>query len=301
MTKNEIKALISLLDDPDQEVAKHVEERLISLGEEAIPSLEEVWEESLDPEAQTRIEDLIHELQFSGLKERLRTWKESGAEDLLEGLWLISSYQYPDVDYGAISRQMEQIYYEAWLHIKPDMHPYDQVKALNNVMFRVCKFSANSKNFHSPANSMINIVLESKRGNPLTLCAIYMTIAQKLELPIYGVNLPNIFVLTYKNPEYKMQFYINVYNKGLILSKADLENYIYQLNLSSTDIFYEPCSNIDIIKRALRNLVVSFEKVDDPEKAAEITMLLEIVSEGDAVAGDDDITSGADEDDEEDV
>ena len=98
-----------------------------------------------------------------------------------------------------------------------------------------------------------------------------------------------------------MQFYINVYNKGLILSKADLENYIYQLNLSPTDIFYEPCSNIDIIKRAFRNLVVSFEKVDEPEKAAEVTKLLEIVSEGDTIAGDDDLTAGADEDDEEDV
>ena len=197
MTKNEIKALISLLDDTDQEVARHVEDKLVSLGEEAIPSLEEVWEESLDPEAQIRIENLIHLLQYEGLQARLRTWKETGGEDLLEGLWLVSSYQYPDVDYGTISRQMEQIYYEAWLHIKPDMHPYDQVKALNNVMFRVCKFSANSKNFHSPSNSMINIVLETKRGNPLTLCAIYMTIARKLELPIYGVNLPNIFVLTY--------------------------------------------------------------------------------------------------------
>ena len=169
MTKNEIKALISLLDDPDQEVARHVEERLVSLGEAAIPSLEEVWEESLDPEAQTKIEDLIHQLQFDGLQARLRTWKETGGEDLLEGLWLVSSYQYPDVDYGAITRQMEQIYYEAWLHIKPDMHPYDQVKALNHVMFRVFKFSANSKNFHSPANSMLNLVLESRRGNPLTL------------------------------------------------------------------------------------------------------------------------------------
>ncbi|RYZ26232.1 MAG: hypothetical protein EOP49_43640 [Sphingobacteriales bacterium] len=299
MTKNEIKALVSLLDDPDQEVARHVEERLVQLGEEAIPSLEEVWEESLDPEAQTKIEDLIHQLQFDGLQARLRTWKETGGEDLLEGLWLVSSYQYPDVDYGAITRQMEQIYYEAWLHIKPDMHPYDQVKALNYVMFKVFKFSANGKNFHSPANSMLNIVLETKRGNPLTLCAIYMTIARKLELPIYGVNLPNIFVLTYKNPELKMQFYINVYNKGLILSKADLENYIYQLNLSPTDIFYEPCSNIDIIKRSLRNLGVSFEKLDEPEKAVEVTKLLEIVAEGDAPAEDDD--TAADEDDEEDV
>ena len=51
MTKNEIKALISLLDDNDQEVAQHVEERIVALGEESIPFLEEEWEETLDSDA----------------------------------------------------------------------------------------------------------------------------------------------------------------------------------------------------------------------------------------------------------
>lgn len=268
MTKNEIKALISLLDDSDYEVASYVEKQIVQLGEGIIPFLEEEWEETLDSDLQKKIEDLIHNLQFEGLMRRLKEWKEKGAEDLVEGMYLVNSYLYPDVDFANISKTLDQLYFDAWTHMKDEMHPYDQVKSLNNVLFREKRFSANTKNFHSPANSMLHLVLESKRGNPLTLCVIYMTLAQRLQMPVYGVNLPNLFILTYKLDG--LQFYINVYNKGLILSKADIDNYILQLNLNPLDIFYEPCSNLDIVKRALRNLAFSFEKMDDPEKATEV-------------------------------
>lgn len=277
MTKKEIKALISLLEDHDHEVAQHVEQRIVSLGEGIIPFLEEEWEETLDSDLQKKIEDLIHNLQFEGLHVRLRAWKENGAENLLEGMWLVNSYMYPDVEFGDITKTVDQLYFDAWRHMKDEMHPYDQVKSLNNVLFREKRFSANTKNFHSPANSMLHLVLETKRGNPLTLCVIYMTLAQRLGMPVYGVNLPNLFILTYKMDG--LQFYINVYNKGLILSKADIDNYILQLNLNPVDIFYEPCSNLDVVKRALRNLAFSFEKMDDLEKATEVTKLLTAITD----------------------
>ena len=277
MTKNEIKALISLLDDNDYEVASHVEKQIVALGEGIIPYLEEEWEETLDSDLQKKIEDLIHSLQFDGLMQRLKAWKENGGTDLLEGMYLVNSYLYPDVEYANITKTIDQLYFDAWTHMKDEMHPYDQVKALNNVLFREKRFTANTKNFHSPANSMLHLVLETKRGNPLTLCVIYMTLAQRLGMPVYGVNLPNLFILTYKLDD--VQFYINVYNKGLILSKSDIDNYILQLNLNPIDIFYEPCDNLDIIKRALRNLAFSFEKMNDPEKATEVTKLLAAITD----------------------
>ncbi|MFC5269517.1 transglutaminase-like domain-containing protein [Adhaeribacter terreus] len=278
MTNKEIKALISLLEDEDPEISRHVGEQINSLGDAIIPFLEEAWEETLSPDFQKKLEDLIHNLQFSALKSRLIAWKEEGATDLIRGIWLVNTYQYPDVEFASITKAIEQIYYEAWLHVKPEMHPYDQVKALNHAFFKINKFSANTVNFHAPSNSMLHLVLESKRGNPLTLCVIYLTIAQKLGLPVYGVNLPNLFVLTYKH-EILDQFYINVYNKGLILTKTDIDNYLLQLNLNPVEIFYEPCGNLAIVQRSLRNLAFSFEKMNDLEKAAEVTMLLDAITD----------------------
>jgi regulator of sirC expression with transglutaminase-like and TPR domain len=155
------------------------------------------------------------------------------------------------------------------------MHPFDQIKLINTGIFEKLKFRANNKNFHSPGNSMINVVLETRRGNPISLSILYILIAHKLELPIYGVNLPNLFMCTYKTDRH--QFYINAFNKGLIFSKSDIENYVQQLHLNPMDLFFEPCTNEDIIKRVLRNLVISFEKLSDHHKSDEVKQLLKSI------------------------
>ena len=279
MNEKEIKALISLLDDDDYKIVNQIEDKIISLGNEIIPFLETEWESSFNPTVQRKLEELIHTLQYDLLKSRLLEWKNKGSEDLLEGLWLIATYQYPDLELATLRQEIEQLYHEIWRDFTPDIHPYDQVKILNNIIYTKYKFSANVKNFHSPSNSMINIVLESKKGNPISLCALYMILAQKLEMPVYGVNLPNLFVCIFQSPQ--IQFYINAFNKGLLFSRSDLENYIDNLNITPRDIFFEPCTNHDIIKRIFRNLIVSFEKIGDHYKVYEIKVLLEAISVGD--------------------
>ncbi|MBL6446461.1 transglutaminase family protein [Fulvivirga sp. 29W222] len=281
MEESELKALVSLLDDEDAQIISHVEEKIISLGEEIIPFLETEWESNLNPLVQSRIEDLIHILQFDILKNKLVAWFEKEDNDLLEGMWLVATYQYPDLELQKLRQDLEQIYYEAWLEFKIDIHPYDQVKLLNSVIFSKLKFGANTKNFHSPGNSMINVVLETRKGNPISLCVLYMLVAQKLKMPVYGVNLPNLFILTFKpESENFSQFYINAFNRGLIFSKEDIDNYIAELRINPQDTFYQPCSNQDIVLRSLRNLVNSFDKIGDHSKSEEVKTLLQLVSKG---------------------
>ena len=278
MQESELKALVSLLDDEDKQVSSHVEEKILSIGKEAIPFLEHEWESNLNPAVQARIEELIHILQYELLKERLKNWYAGEEHDLLTGMWILATYQYPEIELEKLRQDLEQIYYETWLEFRPDLYPYDQVKVINSVLFNKLKFGANTKNFHSPGNSMINVVLESHKGNPITLCVIYMLVAQKLKLPVSGVNLPNLFILTYKDDNH--QFYINAFNRGLIFSKQDIENYINELHLVPQTSFYEPCKSIDIVRRALRNLVMSFEKMGEHAKAEEVKLLLIEISDG---------------------
>lgn len=277
MDKKELKALVTLLDDEDQEVKTHVEQKIISLGTETIPFLEQEWENSFNPEVQRRIEDMIHILQFELLQEKLLEWKENDTEDLLKGVWVIATYQYPDLSYEELKAELDKIYEAVWKEFKEDLAPAEQVRILNSMLFNKFRFRANTKNFHSPSNSMINVVLQSGKGNPITLCVIYMIIAQRLEMPVYGVNLPNLFILTYK--EKSTQFYINVFNKGLVFSRDDIDNYIEHLGLPAKEVFYEPCSHTDILLRCLRNLVVSFEKLGDYSKSDEMKILMHILEE----------------------
>ncbi|RAV97735.1 transglutaminase-like domain-containing protein [Pseudochryseolinea flava] len=279
MKETELKALVSLLDDEDTQIVSHVQDKIRSLGTSVIPFLEQEWESNFNPQVQRRIEDLIHGLQYELLKERILTWYTSDDQDLLTGMWLVATYQYPDLELLKLKQDLEQIYYDTWLEFKPDLYPFDQVKVINSVLFNKLKFGANTKNFHSPGNSMINVVLESRKGNPITLCVIYLLVSQKLKLPVYGVNLPNLFVLTYKDEQHT-PFYINAFNKGLIFSRQDIENYISELHLNPQSSFFEPCSSLEIIRRVFRNLIMSFDKMGEHEKAEEVKELLLLIADG---------------------
>ena len=47
--------------------------------------------------------------------------------------------------------------------------------------------------------------------------------------------------------------------------------------MDSNPIFYEPCNNHEILKRLLRNLSFSYNKIGDLEKADEVQTLLKIL------------------------
>ncbi|MBI0399724.1 transglutaminase-like domain-containing protein [Cyclobacterium marinum] len=277
MTDKELNALVSLLDDGDQEIKEHVRDKILSLGNQIIPFLENKWEGSFNPELQKEIEEIVHDMQLNLLKERLSNWKNSQERELLEGLWIVNTYLYPDLEFDQLNALMQQIYFDVWTNFKNELSVYDKIKLINNVLFNDLKFSANTKNFHSPANSMLKTVLETKKGNPISLCSVYLLVAKKLGLPVYGVNLPNLFVLTYQSG--KFNFYINAFNKGLIFTKQDINNYLDHLKLDPKPEYYEPCENIEIIRRVIRNLIFSFEKIGDLDKSKEVNQLLKIVNQ----------------------
>lgn len=274
---SQLDALISLLDDSDWEVKQHVREKLIGLGAAVIPVLEQKWEESFNPILQKELEDLVHDLQFGLVKQRLIDWKSSQNQDLLEGLWILNTYQYPDLELETLQAAIHQLYVEAWTHFSPNLQPLDQVKILNHVFFKQLQFSGNTKNFHSPSNSMLSAVLESKKGNPISLCSIYLLVSQKLGLPIFGVNLPNLFVLIYQQGD--SDFYINAFNKGLVFSKKDIQNFLEQLKIDPLSIYFEPCTNLAIVLRFLKNLATAFEHLGESSKLGEVKVLLEILAD----------------------
>jgi regulator of sirC expression with transglutaminase-like and TPR domain len=283
----EISALVKLLDDPDPEVFQHVEKRLLEYGNSVIHFLETEWEKSLDTLLQERIENIVHQIQFTTVKEDLNLWYQSGAFDLLQGALVINRYQYPDLDDQKIINQIEEIKREIWLGLQHEMSSVEKIKLINHIFYNNYGFSGNTKNHHDPQNSYINQVLETKKGNQISLAIIYSTIAQKLDIPVYGVNLPQHFILGYideskrDDHEFGVLFYINAFNKGAIFGKHDVDQFLRQLNLQAQPGFYAPCSNVEIIRRIIRNLISSYENLGAAEKVEELKQLQDVLLNND--------------------
>jgi regulator of sirC expression with transglutaminase-like and TPR domain len=285
LSLKEVIALITLLDDPDETIYSQVKERFVTLGPPAIPHLETAWENSFDAIMQKRIEIIIHTIHFEALQAALKTWAHEEQDDLLKGVLLLSRYQYPDIDENKIRKQLHQIRQDVWLELHEDLTALEKVKILNHILFEVHQFSGNITNYHAPQNSFINNVLETKKGNPLMLSVIYMLICKELDIPVYGINLPQHFVLAYLNDFANLMdmstksfsnnilFYINPFSKGLMFNQKDIDQFLKQLNIQPEPKYYQPCSNIEIVSRCLANLVFSYEKLGYLEKVKELKEL----------------------------
>jgi len=284
---DEIKALISLLDDPDELVFDQIRLKIESMGEEIIPVLEDAWEhDAYGILFQSRVENIIHNIQFDNVKADLGKWAATEEKDLLEGMLALAKYQYPEIDDDEIQTQVNKLEKDIWLEFHDGLTALEKLKVFNHIMFDVYGFEGNKKNYHSPDNSFINRVLESKKGNPISLAILYLILSERLYLPVYGVNLPRHFILAWEDvmditsiegDDTKILFYINPFSGGSVFGKSDIDAFLKELKLKPNPIFFLPCSNYDIMVRSMNNLIHSYKEAGQGHKAEEIRELQRII------------------------
>lgn len=284
-----IEALIHLIDDPDENIYQHVRDRLLQYGPDAIPYLEDSWsDKDFGLIFLNRIEQLIHDIQFEQTKLQLSIWQE-GEKDLLDGAIVVAKYQYPGINEDHIREFIEAVRRDIWIELSQKQTAFEKIRIFNKIFFGKYNFHGDSKDFHSPTNSYINTVIESRKGNPLSLSIIYSVIAQSLGMPVYGVNLPNHFILAYIDEDGINQFtkaennngvlfYINPFSKGSLFDENEIHDFLKNLNLPTSREYFEPCSNTSVIRRMLTNLVGAFQQAGNAERVRELTELRDLLA-----------------------
>lgn len=292
LTDTEFRALITLLDDNDNEVYSHVSNKLFSLGVEGIPMLESAWETSVNQVIQTRLEDLINKIQFSNVKDRLIKWRDKNGEDLLEGALLVAKFQYPDLDEFKITQKIEAISKNVWIELNPALSPLEEAHVVNHVFFQLHNFFGLQTQQLDPDLGYINNLIESKKGNSLSLGILYIILAQKNDLPIYGVNLPYHFIMAYtrkhlaqeeldnNNQEKSVMFYINPLNKGIAFSRSEITHYLEQMKVKTHPKFFSPCNNMEIIKTLIYNQLSCYDQNGNTDKAHQLKELFDLFVNG---------------------
>ncbi len=296
-----LRAMVQLLDDPDLDVSVAVENRLMEEGESVIDELEALWLNNEFPDSSRCIELVINKIQKNLLHQRFKNWIEQDQPDLIEGWVLVTQLQYPGVKLMDVKSQLNDIKLDAWLLMGNVENDLDRIQILNHVFFEQQGFHGDTSQYHYPDNSFINRVLERKSGNPISLSAIYLSVAQHLGLPVFGINLPQHFVVGFckigeayggvKNVKAvpleevgKVVFYINPYSKGQIFTEENIDSFLKVVNVTPLPQFYMPCSVKDIIKRMLRNLHYSFGETQEKSKRSEVAELMRICGMTDEIS-----------------
>lgn len=290
MDRDKIKALIALLDDPNDEVFSSVEHALLKEPVEIVPELEKAWEASLDGLFQSRVENIIHTIQLNDIHTELKNWLASPNKDLLYGAFLVCKYQYPEVSIIRLKEQLSELRKDIWLEMNEHLTSLEKIRIVNHVLFDIHKFSRNTSRYLAPENNYICEVLNTHKGNPLSVSVIYSILCRELGMPVYGVNLPKNFILAFIDEtaindndqladETAVLFYINPINKGAVLGRKEIEYFVKQQKLQPKEEFFLPCDNVTIIKRMFNNLSFGYDSNGEEAKKEEIQKLLALFDE----------------------
>jgi len=135
------------------------------------------------------------------------------------------------------------------------------VDALSLVEFLAVKkrFTGNTENYYSVANSLLNHVLSSKRGIPITLALVYLSVVQNLKtdtqhLNAWGINFPGHFLVAVSDS--KGDHLVDPF-KGCLVSKEDcyaiIDN-LYGRHHKPDDRFFKRADSKQLLRRILENI-----------------------------------------------
>ncbi len=281
-TKNrkhsELMALIALLDEPDELVFSSIRNRIMDFGITALPVLEKKLPVADDALIINRMGELIDELFFNESAKGLRRWGNTKEKDILKAWVLLSEFLYPELDKTNLNNSFMRIFKDVWLEINNRLTALEKIKVINHILYKVYSFSGSAENLF-PDSYLLGNFLQYKQGTPLTMSMFYLSLAQRLRLPVFGVSLPHHFILAYVDEQHRVQqadrytaedvlFYINPFNKGVVFTKNEVDLYLKQYNITPKASYSSPCSNVRVIQRFVTELEQVWEKEGKHRKAA---------------------------------
>ena len=285
-SNTELMALVSMLDEPIEENYVSIYSKINAYGLSAIPYLESAGSDSENAEHIARINSLINEIYFNDTYKSLSSWSEEDGNDLIVAFLTISKMLNPEIDTDKYLSEFKKIRKDVWLEINDNLTALEKVKVFNHIIYDYHMFSGQ----RSPNGNKLKLyypdyLFENRKGNSLSLGILYLAIAQNLNVPIYGVNLPGHFVLCYLDEKVPLQstidfnredvlFYLNAMNNGAVFTHNEIKSFVHQMNIKPENSHFIPCSNKTIIKRLLQEVSQEIKLSGDVDKSK---MLLDLV------------------------
>jgi regulator of sirC expression with transglutaminase-like and TPR domain len=262
-------ALVSLLADEDPAIYRTVREKILSYGP---PAAEWVRPHLMsdDPALRRRSQQIVLHFERQASDDQfLGFCLRHGEEfDLEQGAWMFAQTYYPLINVDAYRALLDGYAAELRDRLGSATEPEEILTVINQYLFGELGFSGNEENYYDPDNSYLNRVLDRRTGNPINLCLVYILLARRLRLPLAGIGLPGHFICRYQSTA--AEIYLDPFNRGRFLTKADCVQYLTNANFSLRDDYLVPVSPRRLLLRICSNLHQIYQRL---EQAVEATRL----------------------------
>ncbi|MBI4712803.1 MAG: hypothetical protein HY762_05835 [Planctomycetes bacterium] len=129
--------------------------------------------------------------------------------DLTRAALVIAKEVFPDINIDSYIHRIDLMVHEIkllMLRCGGDVNdPEYRIRCINTYLFRTSKISYDHADFfgRTPSNCFLNGIMDTGKGACFTMPLLYLCLAQRLDFPIYGVNVPQHFILRYDDGNYR--------------------------------------------------------------------------------------------------
>src|SRR5882724_4494134 len=116
-------------------------------------------------------------------------------DSLLHGALAVAMHQLDSVNVEDVDQSLNE-YAETVRRRVRGQQPQALLAHLHEVLFEELGFAGDADDYYNPANSYLPIVLDTKRGLPITLSLIYKIVAERVGLKVHGIGLPGHFMVS---------------------------------------------------------------------------------------------------------
>jgi regulator of sirC expression with transglutaminase-like and TPR domain len=261
LSQSQRVALLSLLGDEDPLVYRPVREKILSCGPPAAEWLRP-HTMSNDPALRRRARQIVLHFDRQAADDQFLAFcLRHGEEfDLEQGAWLFAQTQYPLINVEAYQAVLDGYANELRGRFQSNAEPPQILTAINQYLFDELGFAGNERNYYDPDNSYLNRVIDQRTGNPINLCLMYILLARRLRLPVAGIGLPGHFICRYQSTA--AEIYLDPFNRGRFLTKADCVQYLVNANCSLRDDYLAPVSARRLLLRVCSNLHQVYQRLE---------------------------------------
>ncbi|MGQ0639141.1 MAG: SirB1 family protein [Nitrososphaerota archaeon] len=171
-------------------------------------------------------------------------------------LKLAQTLEYPDLSINEYVQELNNVGKTLQASLSDVRNPTYLISMLNQYMFDVLGFAGEQDDYYNPKNNFLNVVIDKKRGIPITLSIIYAEIAKHIGLDLRLVGFPSHVLVKYSE-----EVILDPYGRGRLLTADDLQDILdrnYGGGVRFLPEFLNETEHEKILIRVVRNLKNSY-------------------------------------------
>mmetsp|Transcript_460 Transcript_460/g.563 ORF Transcript_460/g.563 Transcript_460/m.563 type:complete len:450 (-) Transcript_460:49-1398(-) len=130
----------------------------------------------------------------------------------------------------------------------------EKIRIVSEIMFGDMGFTGNNDDYYNYKNSLLNHVLTSKKGIPMTLAVIFTCISRRLNIDVDMIGLPGHLVLGFFDDSTNKQHFLDVYRGGTLMGLEECQRIAASYGFGWDDNFVRPLAPVQVVTRILNNL-----------------------------------------------